>query len=560
VPFRFWSLACLAALCLLAPPSVAQRGAQDALSTLLSSGTMTSALPSEFAQEGALDPDRYVVGPGDVFAVSIGGAAPLQVQVPVTADGLLVLPDVGAVDVAGLTLRQARRRVVDALQPLYRNVSVAAALAQPRRFVVHVGGAVDEPGRRVVGPVARLSDAIAAPLPAAASAQPPSLQPINPLAAPTVPAALTGAQPDATALDGRFAPNLRAVKLHRAGEAPRSYDLTRYRRTGNPDLNPYLRDGDRIVVPAYHTTRDVAFVSGDVPFPGAYPSRPDDTAADLVAVAGGTHAGSVRVSGAGGASGSGQPVPAGATVYVEAERGVGVVDVEGEVAFPGAYRIVPGQTTARELLEQAGGVLGTALTSSVYIRRDRQDEQTAAQRALSAPGGLSFVARSSLAGQAAVADVSVPAVTWLGGASDVPLYDGDVLVVPRDEQTVQVLGGVARPGYLPFVAGASAAAYLERAGGLRRDVRDVLVLRSGTRELVDAGEVEALASGDLILAVTEDPSAQPELYALSLQQRSFELQERNARREARFRTISTATSVVGAVATLVTTYLIIRDR
>ncbi len=505
---------------------------------------MQSNLPSEFAQEGAVDADRYLVGPGDVFALSIGGAQPTQVQVPVTSDGMLMLPDVGGIEVDGLTLRAARDRILRAIQPLYRNVPVAVALAQPRRFVIHVGGAVADPGRKTVGPLARLSDAVEA------------MRPTRTNTTTTLADGTTvneqSETPSATIAPG-FAPHLRAVEIRRDGAPALTFDLMRYRRTGDPDLNPYLRDGDRVYVPAYHTTRDVAFVSGAVPFPGPYPVRSDDTAEDLIAAAGGTSSnGSVRVIGSSqsGRTGSDVRVEPGATVFVESNRALGIVVVDGEVAYPGSYRIVPGVTTARTLIEEAGGLLPTALGRGSYIQRNggagvnRYD--TPIQRAVATPGDLPFVTRASLANQIATPSIGIPAVTWLGdGGADIPLFDGDRLFIPRDEGTVLVTGGVARPGYLPVQAGAGPSDYLASAGGLRRNVRDVYVLRAGTQELVDASEAGTLQSGDLILVTTDDPATQADLFGLSLQQRSQELSEIRDRREARFRTISTATAIVG---------------
>ena len=466
-----------------------------------------------------------------------------------------MLPDIGGLEVDGLTLRVARDRIQRAIQPLYRNVPVAVSLAQPRSFIVHVGGAVDDPGRKTVGPLSRLSDAVAAMRPTRTNTT-------TVLADGTI--SRSESETPAAVIAPGFAPHLRAVQILRNGEPAQTFDLMRYRRTGNPDLNPYLRDGDRVYVPTYHIMRDVAFVSGDVPFPGAYPVRDDDTAADLVVVAGGSTEGvRIRIAGQPGSAVSGTTrVEAGATVFVEADRQLGIVVVDGEVAYPGSYRVVPGVTTARGLLEQAGGLLPTALGRGSYIQRNGAEGvnryDTPIQRAVATPGDLPFVTRASLANQIATPSIGVPAVTWLGdAASDIPLFDGDRLFVPRDEGTVLVTGGVARPGYLPVQVGASTSDYLAAAGGLRRNVRDVYVLRAGTQELVDASDAATLQSGDLILVTTDDPATEPDLFGLSLQQRNLELQLVRDARETRFRTVSTALAVVGTVTSIVTTYLLI---
>ncbi|MEM6337058.1 MAG: polysaccharide biosynthesis/export family protein, partial [Bacteroidota bacterium] len=108
--------------------------------------------------EGAVDADQYKIGPNDVFSVSIGGAQPIQAQVPVGSDGTLVLPTVGALNVAGLPLSEARAIALDTLSSSFRNVPVDVALLQPRSFYVHVSGAVPEPGRYLALPASRVED------------------------------------------------------------------------------------------------------------------------------------------------------------------------------------------------------------------------------------------------------------------------------------------------------------------------------------------------------------------------------------------------------------------
>ena len=69
----------------------------------------------------------------------------------VTADGVLLLPEIGSFRIAGLTLAEARARIETALRQTYRNVPTEVALAQPRQFYVHVSGEVERPGRHVMG-------------------------------------------------------------------------------------------------------------------------------------------------------------------------------------------------------------------------------------------------------------------------------------------------------------------------------------------------------------------------------------------------------------------------
>ena len=511
-------------------------------SALRARGVTSTELPATTPLEGALDEQVYRVGPGDVFVVTAGGGAPVQATVPVSADGQVVLPYAGAIAVDGLTLAAARARIVAALRP-YVVSGLDAALVQPRAFYVHVAGAVAAPGRTLVPPVARLEDALAQTL----------------------------------AVDslGRFvgpAPALRSVRVTRRSGASAAFDLLRYRRLGDLAQNPYLGDGDAITVARFDSL-DVGAtvrVMGDVAFPGVYEWREGDTAAGLVALASGPTSGTdtrtVRVNGtAVPVSGATQRLTPGTTLYVERDRDRGTVTVQGAVVAPGAYAIRQSRTTLREVMSAAGGLRPNALVRGAYVVRTGAAGSVRPfdPAILQGPGDLPFVQRAALGDQFYQSRIAVADV--LDGGEDLTLVDGDRIVVPRDEGTVLLVGAVARPGYLPVSPGTSADAYLARAGGLRRDAREVFVVDAATQTFAPAAG-RTLASGDVLLVTTDDPATRPELYGFSLQERTLTLQEstlalqdRQDRRNARFQTISLGLTTVSTAVALVTTYLLIRN-
>jgi protein involved in polysaccharide export with SLBB domain len=107
--------------------------------------------------EGVLDETEYIVGPGDVFVVSIGGPEPIVTSIPVSADGRLLLPAVGGVRVAELKPCRSADADHRYASPFVHARRLDVALVQPRQFYVHVSGAVPVPGRYLATPVARLS-------------------------------------------------------------------------------------------------------------------------------------------------------------------------------------------------------------------------------------------------------------------------------------------------------------------------------------------------------------------------------------------------------------------
>ena len=68
------------------------------------------------ALEGPVDPDKYFVGPSDVFSVNIWLSLPINFSVTVTPEGTLIVPTVGEIRVADCTLREAKKRVLEEIK------------------------------------------------------------------------------------------------------------------------------------------------------------------------------------------------------------------------------------------------------------------------------------------------------------------------------------------------------------------------------------------------------------------------------------------------------------
>jgi protein involved in polysaccharide export with SLBB domain len=584
----FVALLATAAFCVGPTEAQISPGSLDGLEQLRSRASRPAQQPFELpsdvvALEGPIDPATYVVGVGDVFGISIGGALPVQVAIPVSADGGLVVPDVGRIPAAGRTLEAVTAQVRTALRRSYRNVVTEVALAQPAPFLVHVGGAVPIPGRHPLPPMARTENAISA-----------ALGGISPLDA-----FATGA-----GLDAR--PALRSILLTRADGAVETVDLHAYYLTGDPAFNPILRGGDRLTVPAFDRARAVA-VEGAVPFAGPFDLRPGDTAADLLRLAAGpagveriglvqlarlTPEGGTRVfplspEAAADPAASVLLQPRDRIVVAPTERLRGAVQVEGEVAFPGGYPIESGRTTLAELLELAGGLTDEALPRAIFVERQGRESSDEAAPALTADrtsvlqeeinraaetaeavgrSGLPYSGRQFLATERARAPrLVIDLSDGAEAAGGVLLRDGDLVVVPEDPGGIRVAGQVVRPGLLPFAPGADAAYYVEQAGGLADGARAVYVQDAASGALRPAENATVL-QGDLVFVdrrpVGDSRSDQQLLIQqeqVDLQEEQIGLQEERERREARFRFVSAGLQVVSTAVAVVTTYLLIQE-
>ncbi|OPL19887.1 MAG: hypothetical protein AVO35_00025 [Candidatus Aegiribacteria sp. MLS_C] len=135
-------------------------------------GTAASAWEMRGTYETVLelaDRNSYLMGPGDVVAVTIaGGSSQYLVSAgfspwavyAVGGDGYLSVAGIGAVPVEGLTIEEAQRELQRRASTYYSSLTVTLSLQEPRLLRVNVGGMVNEPGTYVLSALDRVSDAI----------------------------------------------------------------------------------------------------------------------------------------------------------------------------------------------------------------------------------------------------------------------------------------------------------------------------------------------------------------------------------------------------------------
>src|SRR5690625_7709197 len=68
---------------------------------------------ASLALEGAVDADAYIVGPGDQFAVSVGGAMTVQISGQGGDDGMLFIASLGGVDISCSSMTVCLRGIDD---------------------------------------------------------------------------------------------------------------------------------------------------------------------------------------------------------------------------------------------------------------------------------------------------------------------------------------------------------------------------------------------------------------------------------------------------------------
>jgi polysaccharide export outer membrane protein len=192
----------------------------------------------------------------------------------------------------------------------------------------------------------------------------------------------------------------------------------------------------------------------------------------------------------------------------------GVIELRGEVRFPGKYPIHQGETL-HSVLQRAGGFTPVAFPyGAVYIREELKQREKAQLELLAnrlqndlAALSLKAVASSAIvsgAGGTAASQglvigqqlltqlrnakpvgrlvINVQAVLTepSGGPDDVLVKDGDKLLIPKKTQEITILGEVQSPTSHVYVPGLSRDDYIAKSGGTTQnaDKKRIYVVRA----------------------------------------------------------------------------------
>ena len=223
------------------------------------------------SQDREIDPDTYIVGPGDVMQLYVWGEFDLSYMLQVDPEGHVIIPTVGAFDVSGMTLTEAKALALDAALDKYPGVDVTINLASMRFFTAYVTGAVLKEGSFTIHPTTRVSDLIELAGGYTDELRGTSFQDD-----------VGGQKVTRVRQIVNQATSRRSIQLIHDDNTVEVVDLSMFLATGNVELNPYVRMGDVVKV----TFRDkTMFLFGAVNSPGRHEFRPGDTIEDLVNLA-----------------------------------------------------------------------------------------------------------------------------------------------------------------------------------------------------------------------------------------------------------------------------------
>ena len=309
---------------------------------------------------------------------------------------------------------------------------------------------------------------------------------------------------------------------------------------GDPVQNILLQPRDRLLVhrSLARVEPPTVYVKGEVAKPGRYPLTTNMHVEDLVRVAGGLKrsayaesADVARFAAGDPTRGASEIVPVSLAAAMNGDpksnfllrdgdvltiprvpgwEGLGAsMTVRGEVRHPGAWGIEPGERLSSILVRSGGFTAEAYPYGAVLMRREVRDLEMKSRMELERRvkaelvhlkalpeadadqknGKMTAIAQTQTALEQLESNPPVGRVVihiqrdvqaWQNTAADVPVRDGDVLIIPKKASYVTVTGQVFNPTAISYRAGASAKWYLSQAGGLTQvaDKKAVFVIRA----------------------------------------------------------------------------------
>ncbi len=211
--------------------------------------SLFNGVPSTFAPvtDVPVGPD-YVLGPGDEIVIQLSGQVSQQYDLRIDRTGIISVPVLGPVHLAGLPYGQLQTYLHEQLGRIYRNFSLNANLGSLRTIQVFVVGEARAPGSYSISSLSTLLNAIFAsggPLPSG---------------------------------------SLRDIQVKREGRTLVHFDLYDLLLHGDKSNDIRLNSGDVIFIP--FVGPQVA-VAGSVKTPAIYELKGPTSVADALALAGG---------------------------------------------------------------------------------------------------------------------------------------------------------------------------------------------------------------------------------------------------------------------------------
>jgi len=469
-------------------------------------------VPTTLALEGAINPDKYIIGPNDLFLLGIYGFVNSQVQLLVNPEGSVIIPSVGEINVNKMSITNAREKVIKACKKRYYSSDISFTLQTPRNFLVIIDGLYQ--GIALSTPVTRASDLIKSIV-------------FDTLNVSRVAYEKTSNM-EYEKTYFRTHISMRNMLLIRKDGSQQKIDLYKYYITRDDKYNPFLLDGDVIKISNTLVDQNYITVLGAVQLGGLYEYSEDDDLETAIGLGRGFDVQADKDS---------------ITVY-RPRKNSSIVDsyklsfdkdknfkieiydriyvkyksdyqkmatvlILGEVESPGYYPVTYKNTRIRDVINLAGGFKKTAyLPLSILFRNwdaEYSSKDTMEYYFNKRANDILITSndrdnyRIDLQARRNRVIIDFNKLINNDESQNVILEDKDIIYINDNKNIVYVYGQVNNEGYVPYESGKDYNYYIEKAGGygLAADESNTRIIKFNTRGWYKA-ESAVVQNGDFI--------------------------------------------------------------
>jgi protein involved in polysaccharide export with SLBB domain len=409
-------------------------------------------------------PQNYQLGPDDELVIDISGYSEANYRLKVSPDGQIRIPVVGPINVGGLTIEQAKTKIIKQLSSGYEGISsgetsVSITLGNIRSIKVTIVGEVAMPGTYTLPSLATAFNAL-----------------------------YVSGGPNK---NGSF----RSIKVLRNGKQIATIDVYEFLLKGQAKGNVRLQDQDVIMVGAYETRVEL---KGEVKRDGFYEVTKNETLKDVIGFAGGysdiAYKDRIKVFRNTGKEKSVADVPqdvvaifipqTGDQYIIDKvlERFANRVQINGAVFRPGFFALEEGLTLSK-LIKKAEGLTEEAFTSRGLIYRLKDDNSLEA---------ISFDVNEVMSEQ-----------------KDILLKREDNVQIlskleMREDYTVSIAGEVISPGIYPYAENLRVEDLIITSGGLKESASKTKIEIARKIKNIDVNDVSAPVASIVSYEIFDD--------------------------------------------------------
>ncbi len=503
---------------------------------------LESTVPS-IPLEHPVDDRQYIVGPGDILKIIIGNRLESTYNVKITPEGTLIIPTIGEIDLSGMVLADAKKKIHEKIKTKYLDDDITITLSEIRSFKVTVSGSVVFPGLVIVNAMDRVSDAIFLSggfieedetIPENVPENKSAVRKPVPEKAKTDKAAESISETE----ESPQIASKRNIIVKRRDGSILGADFLKYQLCGDLETNPYLVDGDVIIVPTKVEKVGEIGIFGAVRTPDTFEFVPGDCVGGILEMAHGftIDADSGRIELVRFVDNKSKTENILLTLDTEENKQKTLnfllkpddrlfvqhipqyhrkrlVEIKGEVLFPNKYPLSEEAKTLSDVIKLAGGFTPRASLNNAYvIRRSLKNLEDPEYNRLMDIEVMQMTEMEreyyktksrERAGKVAVNFTEL--FENHKQNEDIILKDNDFIFIPAKEMTVNVTGQVVTPGLFQHVAGENMSYYIKEAGGYNWNARKnkVRVIKAKTGEWMKPRSTK-IEEGDTIF-VPENP-------------------------------------------------------